>query len=201
MNRKQFLSTTALAAFSISCLGKVEKTENDDFKGGCETTNDILGPFYRENAPLRYDMTYENLKGNVIELKGKVYQSDCETVLKDALVEIWHCDTEGNYDNNSDDFQHRARWKTDEKGEYAFKTILPGKYLNGQLYRPAHIHFRVTADNHKELISQIYFQGDPHIEEDHWASQKKARRRILPIVLEDINGNLVVNFDIYLNDE
>lgn len=200
MNRKQFLSTTALAAFSVSCLGKIKKTENDDFQRDCETTNDILGPFYRENAPIRYDMTFENLKGTAIELKGKVYQSDCETVIENALVEIWHCDTAGDYDNDSDDYKHRAGWKTGEKGEYAFKTILPGKYLNGRLYRPAHIHFRVTAAQQKELISQIYFQGDPHIEEDHWASQKKAQHRILPIILEDTNGNLVVNFDIFLSE-
>lgn len=198
MNRKKFLTTTALAAFSISVLGKIKKTENDGFEGDCDTTNDILGPFYRADAPIRYDMTFEKLEGTVVELKGKVYQSDCETVIKNALVEIWHCDTEGEYDNDSDDFKHRARWKTDENGTYAFKTILPGKYLNGALYRPAHIHFRVTATDHKELISQIYFKGDPHIEADHWASKKKAINRILPIVLEDIKGNLVVNFDIYL---
>ncbi|MFK7947048.1 MAG: hypothetical protein AB8G11_05615 [Saprospiraceae bacterium] len=201
MNRKQFLSMSALAAFSVSCLGKVKKTDNDDFKGDCETTNDILGPFYRENAPIQYDMTFENLKGSVIELKGKVYQSDCETVIENALVEIWHCDTEGNYDNDSADYKHRARWKTDENGKYAFKTILPGKYLNGQLFRPAHIHFRVTAVNQKELISQIYFHGDPHIQEDHWASQQKAQHRILPIILEDTSGNLAVNFDIYLSEK
>ena len=200
MNRKQFLSMSALAAFSVSYLGRIEKTDKDNFKGDCETTNDILGPFYRENAPTRYDMTFENLKGNVIELKGKVYQADCKTVIENALVEVWHCDTEGDYDNDSDAYKHRASWTTNEAGEYAFKTILPGKYLNGQLYRPAHIHFRVTASHQKELISQIYFQGDPHIDEDHWASQEKAQHRILPIILEDINGNLVVNFDIYLNE-
>ena len=83
-------------------------------------------------------------------------------------------------------------------GEYAFKTILPGKYLNGRLYRPAHIHYRVTAKKSKELVSQIYFQGDPHIIEDPWASSKKAVHRVLPIVLEDLKGNLAVNFDVYL---
>jgi protocatechuate 3,4-dioxygenase beta subunit len=56
----------------------------------------------------------------------------------------------------------------------------------------------VSEENSKELISQIYFKGDPHITEDPWASQKKAELRVLPISLEDTKGNLTVNFDIYL---
>ena len=117
---------------------------------------------------------------------------------KNALVEIWHCNTKGEYDNDTNNFHQRAKWFTNENGEYEFTTILPGKYLNGRLYRPAHIHFRVSEEKSKELISQIYFKGDPHITEDPWASQEKAELRVLPISLEDTNGNLAVNFDIYL---
>lgn len=200
MDRKKFLTTASLAAFSISAFGKVENSDNGYF-GDCETTNDILGPFYRPNAPTRYDLTEEGLRGSVIELKGNVYKSDCASPLQNALVEIWHCNAEGAYDNESNDFQQRAKWLTDENGSYAFKTILPGKYLNGKLYRPAHIHFRISEANSKELVSQIYFQGDPHITEDPWASKKKAERRVLPISLEDTRGNLSVNFNVFLEDK
>ena len=128
-------------------------------------------------------------------------KSDCVSPAENALVEIWHCNTKGEYDNESDEFKHRAKWYTNKNGEYSFKTILPGKYLNGKLYRPAHIHFRITEKDSSELISQVYFQGDPHISEDPWASQKKAEFRILPIRLEDTNGNLTVTFDITLKDK
>lgn len=200
MDRKQFIIGSSLTAFSLTAFGAVIKGWNGTFKGDCDTTNDILGPFYRPDAPIRADLTEEELNGNRIILKGKVFRSDCTTPIHDALVEIWHCNTAGEYDNDSDQFMQRARWRTNENGEYAFKTILPGKYLNGKLYRPAHIHFRVTEKDSKELISQIYFNGDPHITEDPWASQDKAKLRILDIVLEDIHGNLTVNFDIYLQD-
>lgn len=204
MDRKEFLVKASLAAFAVSACGTVKPIQPESeatpnrFTGDCETTNDILGPFYRPQAPMRSDMIFSGLEGSRVQIKGTVYGPDCQTELKDALVEIWHCDTEGTYDNNSDDFRHRARQKTSKKGEYAFNTILPGKYLNGALYRPAHIHFRITAPGHKELVSQIYFQGDPHIEKDPWASKKKAEKRVLPIVLEDTKGNLAVTFDIYL---
>lgn len=198
MDRKKFIIRSTLTAFSLTTFGFITKGANGEYKGDCDTTNDILGPFYRPDAPIRSDLTHEGLKGTRLKLKGKVFKSDCATVLQDALVEIWHCDTEGKYDNDTKAFRLRAGLNTNNKGEYAFTTILPGKYLNGALYRSAHIHVRVTEKNSKELISQIYFKGDPHIVKDPWASKDKAKHRILEIAPADINGNLAINFDIYL---
>jgi catechol 1,2-dioxygenase len=200
MDRKSFLKKSALAAFSMSMIGKVVEASPKKFIASCETTNDILGPFYREGAPERSDMLFEGLEGNEINLKGKVLSNDCTTPLENAIVEVWHCDTEGNYDNDSPKYLHRAKAITGKDGSYAFKTIIPGKYLNGRLYRPSHIHFRVRAKDHKELVSQIYFAGDPHITEDPWASQKKAVHRILPVFPDDTQANLSVEFDIYLSN-
>lgn len=203
MNRKKFLLTSSLAAIGLSTYGSVVKMNDGQFNGDCETTNDILGPFYRPDAPIRSDLVHEGLEGNRIQILGKVFSADCDSedkqVLENAMVEIWQCDTSGDYDNESSDYQLRARQISNSEGHYTFNTILPGKYLNGALYRPAHIHFRVTADNHKELISQIYFQGDPHIVEDPWASSERAEHRILPLIPDDVNGNLIVQFDIFLS--
>lgn len=198
MNRRKFIISSSLTAFAMTTFGFVTTKPDGTITGDCDTTNDILGPFYRPDAPIRADLTYEGLVGTRIMLKGKVLKADCVTPLHDAKVEIWHCNSEGEYDNDSDDFKHRACLNTNEKGEYSFLTILPGKYLNGALYRPSHIHYRVTEKNSKELISQIYFKGDPHIAKDPWASQSKAKLRILQIIPEDIKGNLTINFDIYL---
>ena len=206
MNRKQFIISSSLAAFAVMTSCKKEeviapKQEEEEDDSLCKTTNDILGPYYRASAPNRYDLTFAGLQGNVIELNGIIYKSDCVTPLANALVEIWHCDISGTYDNTSSDFKHRGTWTTNSNGEYAFKTILPGKYLNGALYRPSHIHFKISEANSEELISQIYFLNDPHIETDPWASKTEAEQRILPITLEDINGNLAVKFDIFLGDK
>lgn len=198
MDRKKFIITSSLTVIGLSTFGTIVKLPNGKFEGDCETTNDILGPFYRPAAPIRSDLTYEGLVGTKIKLKGKVYGSDCVSILKGAMVEVWHCNAEGEYDNESENFNQRARFFTNENGEYSFVTIFPGKYLNGELYRPAHIHYRVTEENSKELVSQIYFKGDPHIVKDPWASKKKAELRIVQITPEDTRGNLVVNFDIYL---
>ena len=87
MDRKKFLTSTALLAFSVSMFGKVIPNKDESFRGDCETTNDILGPFYRPNAPTRQDLTHKELKGQRVTLKGKVFGNDCITPLKNALVE------------------------------------------------------------------------------------------------------------------
>jgi catechol 1,2-dioxygenase len=197
MNRKKFLGKISFVAIGLSIFGKVKANDNKTFSSDCTTTNDILGPFYRPNAPLGSDLLYKGIKGTVITLEGQVF-SDCDTALKEAQIEIWHCNTTGEYDNESSKYQQRGRFITKEDGTYKFQTIFPGKYLNGKLYRPAHIHLRVTAPKHQELISQIYFAGDPHIESDHWASQKKAISRILPISPIGIAGSLSIKFNIHL---
>lgn len=201
MNRRKFVAATSLTAIALSALGSVVALPNGKFNGDCETTSDILGPFYRPNAPIRSNLLTTGLSGTRIKLKGKVYKSDCITPQQNAEVEIWHCNSEGEYDLESNDFNQRARLITNELGEYSFLTILPGKYLNGRLYRPAHIHFRITEENSQEIVSQIYFMGDPHIVEDPWASKEKAQSRILNIIPEDLEGNLSVNFDIYLKEK
>ena len=207
MDRKEFIINSALAVFAISASACKKDDESviadteTQVKTICETTSDILGPFYRAGAPDKYDLTFSGLTGNVIELKGKVYKEDCKSTIENALVEVWHCDTTGSYDNTSSDFKHRGIRKTNSNGEYAFKTILPGKYKNGALYRPAHIHFKISHPDSKELVSQIYFQNDPHIAKDPWASTKNAEKRILPITLENVNGNLAIEFDIFLKNK
>lgn len=198
MKRRDFVTKSSLAVMSLATFGSVLRGKDDIFVGDCDTTNDILGPFYKPDAPIREDLTFEGLQGNVITVKGKVFGDDCITPLENALVEIWHCDTKGEYDNDSPKRLHRARWFTNKEGEYSFRTILPGKYLNGGQYRPSHIHFRVTANGNKELVSQIYFQGDPHITKDPWASKKKAENRVLAVIPEGVHGDLAVNFDIFL---
>ena len=199
MNRKQFIISSSLTAISVLTFGSIIRKKNGSFVGDCETTADILGPKYRSGAPVRSELVFDGLEGTRVTIKGKVFTEDCTTVLKDATIEFWHCNTKGDYDDTSDKFLHRAKWITDEKGEYSFHTIVPGKYLNGSQYRPSHFHFRVTAKDHKELISQVYFKGDPHIEKDPWASKEKAKERILQIVPKTDKEDASIIFNIHLD--
>ena len=105
MDRKKFILSSAMSAFALTTFGSVIQGINGEFTGDCNTTNDILGPFYRQGAPISSDLTYNGLLGNRIILKGNVFKSDCKTPIKDALVEIWQCNTEGVYDNDTKEFK------------------------------------------------------------------------------------------------
>lgn len=201
LQRRSFLKKFTIYSVSIcvlpSCVGKGEEIDAPLLKPECQTTADILGPFYKPNAPLRENIIPEGASGEPLIVKGKVY-GDCETVLEDALVEIWNADSEGEYDEvKSATFNFRGSNKTNVDGDYKFKTIVPGKYLNGSIYRPSHIHFKITATGYRDLVSQIYFKDDPHISTDRWASDPKAENRILSFQ-KDSEGIDNVNFDIFL---
>lgn len=134
---------------------------------GCELTGpDVLGPFHREGAPKRKVICPPSEPGDRLEVSGRVLHHDCKTPVKGALLDIWHADLEGRYDNSSADFRLRGQVLTDDEGRYAFETIMPGRYpLDGSM-RPAHVHFNVSFPGCHPLTTQLYFQGDPYLKPD-----------------------------------
>jgi protocatechuate 3,4-dioxygenase beta subunit len=51
---------------------------------------------------------------------------------------------------------------TDADGNYSFTTLVPGHYLNGSTYRPAHIHAKLWVDGAEVITTQLYFRDDPY---------------------------------------
>lgn len=159
------------------------------------TTADILGPYYRSGAPFRSDLTVLGDPGTPLAFNGTVTGPDCNPIAN-ALVDVWQAADDATYDSQSPQFNYRGRQYTDANGNYSFVSIKPGWYLNGNQYRPSHIHFRVTAPGHAELITQLYFQGDPYIAADPWASDPDAILRIVPIT--PVNNVDTASFNIAL---
>lgn len=195
IGRRDFIKTSSLFAVAVSipifsqCNG--DEIESED----CQTTADILGPFYKAGAPVGENIIPVGVETPPLIISGKVF-SHCETLLSDAIVEIWNADAEGAYDT-SEQFLFRGKYQTILDGAYQFKTIIPGRYLNGSNFRPSHIHFRITAPGHRELVSQIYFKDDPFIEADPWANAAGAKERIL-VIGKDENDIDTITFDIHL---
>jgi protocatechuate 3,4-dioxygenase beta subunit len=91
------------------------------------------------------------------------------------LIEVWQANAGGRYRHRKDgylapldpNFGGCGRCITDEDGSYSFRTVQPGPYPwpnGGNDWRPAHIHFSVFGDGFAQrLITQMYFEGDPHI--------------------------------------
>jgi protocatechuate 3,4-dioxygenase beta subunit len=118
----------------------------------------------------------ERAAGEVILVRGRVLDEACRPVAG-ALVEIWQANKWGRYDHEKDagnprpldpNFQSWAEMLTDAEGAFRFTTIKPGSYpVNEQGWvRPPHIHFRVSRRGYHELVTQMYFQGEPLNEAD-----------------------------------
>jgi catechol 1,2-dioxygenase len=199
VDRRDFIKTSALVAIAVSISG-ISGCKDDKktvLPEDCITTADILGPYYKVGAPLGENIIPVGVKTPPLIIEGKVF-SHCKAQLENAVVEIWNANADGAYDT-SNQFLFRGKYQTLADGFYRFKTIIPGRYLNGSIYRPSHIHFRITAPGHRELVSQIYFKEDPYIASDPWASDPKAKERILTIS-KDVNSIDTITFDIHLTE-
>jgi catechol 1,2-dioxygenase len=194
MERRSFLKASALSAIAVSTTGFIQY-DGSKYVGDCETTSDILGPFYRPNSPIRTNFVEKGTKGQLIELLGKVKHNDCTTPYKNAKIELWHCDELGVYDNTTAAMKYRGTTFSDEKGNYSFKTILPVAYdAGGGQIRPAHFHLMISAEGYQPLVTQLYFNGDPHIKEDAYANSDFAIRRRLDV--SDSNNGKKVFYDV-----
>lgn len=108
----------------------------------CEpTVPDMLGPFYKSDAPVRA------VVGKGYVLTGVVKSAkDCSSI-GNAQIEFWLAGPKGLYDDD-----HRARVYSDEKGAFRFESNRPVPYSG----RPPHIHVRVSAKGFKTLVTQHY---------------------------------------------
>lgn len=199
MKRRNFIKSSSLFAFSVGAFGAIS-WNGKSFVGNSPTTSDILGPFYRPGAPIRSNLLIPGAEGSILNLSGTIFDKDGTIPQSNALVEIWHANANGEYDNTSPDYIYRGAVKTDQSGNYNFKTILPPPYKFDDVhYRPAHIHFRISSDKKQDLITQIYFQGDKYNEIDPSSSAPDSIHRILPVSKNNKNENNVI-FNVALRD-
>ena len=199
MKRRTFTKLTGLSAIALTTTGFI-KFNGASYVGDCETTTDILGPFYRPNSPFRNNLIVAGMPGDLVELSGMVRHKDCTTPYKNAKIELWHCSSEEVYDNDSEDYLYRGTTHCDDNGRYSFKTQMPVPYdAGGGFIRPAHFHIMVSAPGYQSLVTQIYFTGDPYLEKDVSSASVEAKRRILEVGKE--GGILKVVFDCNMNEQ
>ena len=87
MQRRSFLRDTALGAVAISASGFIS-FNGTKYVGDCETTTDILGPFYRPGSPVRTNLVIPDDPGTKLLLSGMVKHDDCTTPFKKAKIEM-----------------------------------------------------------------------------------------------------------------
>lgn len=129
------------------------------------TQKDLLGPFYRKDAPVRSRLVPQGEPGEPLVLRGRVLAAGACTPL-DARVtlDVWQADAKGRYDNDSNAFRGRGRILPGADGAFEIHTIRPGHYPEGGSWRPRHLHLAVWVEGRRQpLVTQIYFAGDKYL--------------------------------------
>ncbi len=149
------------------------------------TESSVLGPFYQAGAPAREtgtDLAAADVDGDHVHVHGKVRGLDGKPI-QGATLDVWQTAPNGLYhmqDQGQDEFHLCGKFQAGADGGYAFDTLCPvsysiptdgpvGKYLRAMgrhPFRPAHIHFIVSAPGHKAVVTQIFTDGDEYLESD-----------------------------------
>jgi protocatechuate 3,4-dioxygenase beta subunit len=188
MNRREFLRAGLGCATLVSagCHGPPTSLNGP----GATTESNIEGPFYTPGAPGRSVLVTPEMPGTRLTVNGHILGPSCEPVAG-ATLDVWQADAGGAYDNAG--FSLRGVMITDADGAFELATIIPGHYLNGSTYRPAHIHVKASAPGYRLLTTQLYFEGDPYNPGDPWI------RDSLIMALEDgPEGGKLAQYDIVL---
>lgn len=154
-------------------------------KPGSATESTVLGPFHVADAPMRKMGDDINLdgKGEPLFMSGRVTDASGAPI-EGAILDIWHSNAEGFYDVQQPgvqaNFNLRGRFVTGPDGRYAFRSAKPefypipydgtvGKMLEKMKrhpYRPAHIHFIVSAPGYESVTTHVFVRGGKYLESD-----------------------------------
>jgi len=181
------------------------------------TASDGEGPLYVDDPPVRagdpakiYE-EYEGMGDADVLIVGGTVTSTTGGPLAGAVVDVWQTGPSGGYDiwdDRQPEMNFRGKIIAAEDGGYRIQTMLPkpytvptdgptGRYLEavGQHpWRPAHIHFKVSAPGHRTLVTQVFFPDDPYLDDDTIGAVKPALVR--PV--ERRGDHLGCDFDIAL---
>jgi protocatechuate 3,4-dioxygenase beta subunit len=147
------------------------------------TESSVLGPFYVEGAPERAPGA--DLSGGTgprVTFTGRVEDTEGRPI-GGALLDVWQTAPNGLYhvqDRTAPAFDLCGKFRADREGRYRFRTAKPVGYaipvdgpvgrlltaLGRHPNRPAHVHFIVSAPGHQAVVTQLFTEGDSHLDSD-----------------------------------
>ncbi|KWT87197.1 6-chlorohydroxyquinol-1,2-dioxygenase [Agrobacterium tumefaciens str. B6] len=151
--------------------------------GASEST--VLGPFHVADAPempMGANICLDG-KGEDMVVTGRILDTGGAPVVG-ARIDVWQANDEGFYDVQQKgiqpDFTLRGVFITGEDGRYWFRAAKPKYYpipddgpvglllraMGRHPYRPAHLHYIVSAEGFTTLVTHIFDPDDPYIRSD-----------------------------------
>ncbi len=202
--RQEFILLSDILGVSML----VDAVNHPSAPGLAEST--VLGPFYsgrQRELAFGESILLRPEPGEPLWMKGRITDGAAHPVAG-ALIEVWQTAPNELYDVQDPDQPEghlRATFRSDAQGAYAFQTILPTSYPipddgpAGQLlaamgrhpYRPAHIHFLISAPGYRTLVTHLFIAGDRYLESDAVFGVKPS----LVVEPELVEGRLKVAYD------
>lgn len=151
--------------------------------GATEST--VFGPFHRLGAPelpAGGNIADRDTTGIPTLVSGRVLDLDGKPI-SGALLDVWQTQTSGLYDaqdESLDGLHMRGKFRSDSEGRYLIRTVRPVNYpipSDGPVgrmlkatgrhpWRPAHIHFVVSADGYEPVTTHIFDRTDEYLQSD-----------------------------------
>ena len=190
--REEFVLLSDVLGASMQTVA----VNNTAYKNATEAT--VFGPFFAEGAPLIElgGDTSAGAAGQPCWVEGTVTDTE-GTPLPGARIEVWQADEKGFYDAQYDDNRvaGRAHLFADENGGYRFWGLTPTPYpipddgpvgkmlaaVGRSPMRAAHLHFMVTAENKRTLVTHIFVRGDELLARDTVFGVKDSLIRDFPV--------------------
>lgn len=177
--RQEFILLSDTLGFSML----VDAINNRRPEGATENT--VFGPFHVDGVPVREMGANISLdgKGESCLFEGRVVNLQGNPIAG-ARVDVWSDNADGFYDVQQPGVQpqhnNRGVFITGADGRYSFVGIKPVSYpipddgpvgqmlghLGRHPYRPAHMHYLVTADGFERLVTHTFVGGDKYLESD-----------------------------------
>jgi hydroxyquinol 1,2-dioxygenase len=175
--RQEFILLSDVLGASMQTI----TINNEAYANATEAT--VFGPFFvagSPHVPLGGDIA-GGAVGEPCWVEGTVTDTGGEPV-PGARIEVWEADGDGFYDVQYDDDRTGARGHlfTGDQGEYRFWAITPTRYpiphdgpvgkmleaAGRSPMRASHLHFMVSADGKRTLVTHIFVRGDPQLSSD-----------------------------------
>ncbi|MEP2532190.1 dioxygenase [Shimia sp.] len=148
------------------------------------TSSSVLGPFHVSNPPpldVGGDMK-RDFEGEVLVVEGTIRDLEGNPI-PGAQIDIWQTAPNGMYssqDPDQDIHSFHGLMTADENGRYAFTTVRPVEYTvpdDGPVgdilraagrhpWRPSHLHYIVSADGFRNLVTEVFPDDDPYLDQD-----------------------------------
>ncbi|MEL6233337.1 MAG: dioxygenase [Pseudomonadota bacterium] len=148
------------------------------------TSSSVLGPFHITGAPplaFGADMK-RDFEGRVLLACGRVTAPDGAPI-EGAELDIWQTAPNGLYssqDPAQETYSFHGLQTTGADGRYGFTTVRPVSYtvptdgpVGGILnatgrhpWRPSHLHYIIKATGYRPLVTEIFPDDDPYLDED-----------------------------------